>query len=157
MQNNGLIKFFAIIFTLVSVYQLSFTFVANGVAEDAKAFAKGDTKKELAYLDSIGKKEVMSLGFTNFTYNEVREKQINKGLDLEGGINVILQVSVKDILKGLANDSKNPTFNRALDRASKEQKGNQSFLDAFFDAFEAESNGTLKLASNEVFYNRNLE
>lgn len=157
MQNKGLIKFFAIIFTLVSVYQLSFTFVANGVAEDAKAFAKGDTKKELAYLDSIGKKEVMSLGFTNFTYNEVREKQINKGLDLEGGINVILQVSVKDILKGLANDSKNPTFNRALDRASKEQKGNQSFLDAFFDAFEVESNGTLKLASNEVFYNRNLE
>ena len=67
MQNKGLIKFFAIIFTLVSVYQLSFTFVANGVAEDAKAFAKGDTKKELAYLDSIGKKEVMSLGFTNFT------------------------------------------------------------------------------------------
>ena len=57
-------------------------------------------------MDSIGKLDVMNLGFTKFTYNEVREKQINKGLDLEGGINVILQVSVKDILKGLANNSK---------------------------------------------------
>ena len=157
MQNKGLIKFFAIIFTLVSVYQLSFTFVANGVAEDAKAFAKGDTKKELAYLDSIGKTDVMNLGFTKFTYNEVREKQINKGLDLEGGINVILQVSVKDILKGLANDSKNPTFNRALDRASKEQQGNQTYLDALFDAFEAASNGTTKLASPDIFANRNFD
>lgn len=157
MQNKGLIKFFAIVFTIVSIYQLSFTFVANGVSEDAKAYAKGDTKKELKYLDSIGKLDVMNLGFTKFTYNEVREKQINKGLDLEGGINVILQVSVKDILKGLANNSKNPTFNRALDRAVKEKKGNQDYLDAFFDAFEQESNGSLKLASNEVFYNRGLE
>jgi len=157
MQNKGLIKFFAIVFTIVSIYQLSFTFVANGISEDAKAYAKGDTKKELKYLDSIGKLDVMNLGFTKFTYNEVREKQINKGLDLEGGINVILQVSVKDILKGLANNSKNPTFNRALDRAVKEKKGNQDYLDAFFDAFEQESNGSLKLASNEVFYNRGLE
>lgn len=157
MQNKGLIKFFAIVFTIVSIYQLSFTFVANGISEDAKAYAKGDTKKELKYLDSIGKLDVMNLGFTKFTYNEVREKQINKGLDLEGGINVILQVSVKDILKGLANNSKNPTFNRALDRAVKEKKGNQDYLDSFFDAFEQESNGSLKLASNEVFYNRGLE
>ncbi|SEQ21552.1 protein translocase subunit SecDF [Flavobacterium urocaniciphilum] len=156
MQNKGLIKFFAIVFTLVSIYQLSFTFVANGIANDAKEFAKGDTSKENEYLKSMGEKEVMNLGFTSFTYNDVVEKQINKGLDLEGGINVILEVSVKDILKGLSNNSKNPTFNRALSRATKERKGNQDYLDAFFDAFAAESNGTVKLASPEAFYNRNL-
>ena len=99
MQNRGLIKFFAIIFALVCVYQLSFTFVANGIANDAKAFAKGDSKKELRYLDSLKKEEV----FLGKTYKEVTDNQINKGLDLEGGLNVILQISVKDILKGLAN------------------------------------------------------
>lgn len=157
MQNKGLIKFFAILFTIVCFYQLTFTFVANGISNDAKEFAKGDTKKELEYLNSKGKEEVMNLGFTSFTYNEVREKQINKGLDLEGGINVILQVSVKDILKGLSNGSRNVVFNRALDRATKERAGNQDYLEAFFDAFEKESNGSLKLASGEIFYNRNLE
>jgi SecD/SecF fusion protein len=102
MQNRGLIKFFAIIFALVCVYQLSFTFVANSIVSDAKAFAKGDTAKELRYLDSIGKEEV----YLGHTYKEVTNNQINKGLDLEGGLNVILQISVKDVLKGLANDSK---------------------------------------------------
>ena len=97
MQNKGLVKFFAILFALVSIYQLSFTFVANKVKNDAKAFAGGNPEKEIKYLDSIGKVSVFNLGFTDFTYNEVKEKQINKGLDLEGGINVILQISVKDV------------------------------------------------------------
>ncbi|MCA1967006.1 MAG: hypothetical protein LDL23_10185, partial [Flavobacterium sp.] len=96
MQNRGLIKFFAIIFALVCVYQLSFTFVANSIVSDAKAFAKGDSAKELRYLDSIGKEEV----YLGHTYKEVTNNQINKGLDLEGGLNVILQISVKDVLKG---------------------------------------------------------
>ena len=123
MQNKGLIKFFAILFAVVSIYQLSFTFVSNKIQDDAKAFAGGDSEKELAYLDSIGKVEVYPV--LGYTYNEVRDKQINKGLDLEGGINVILEISVKDILKGLANNSKNPVFNRALERATKEREGNQ--------------------------------
>ncbi|HEY6142326.1 MAG TPA: hypothetical protein VIV55_02705, partial [Flavobacterium sp.] len=89
MQNKGLIKFFAILFALVSIYQLSFTFVSNKVKSDAKSFANGNPDKELKYLDSIGKESVFNLGFTNFTFNEVKDKQINKGLDLEGGINVI--------------------------------------------------------------------
>lgn len=156
MQNKGLVKFFAIIFALVSIYQLSFTFVTHRVEKDAKAFAAGDEHKELAYLDSIGKETVYNLGFTKFTFDEVRDKQINKGLDLEGGINVILQVSVKDVLKGLSNHSKNPVFNKALDEASKNRQGNQSYLDAFFIAFDKESNGTVKLASPEIFANRNL-
>ncbi|MFM1753869.1 MAG: SecDF, partial [Bacteroidota bacterium] len=157
MQNKGLIKFFAILFALVSIYQLSFTFVANKVTSDAKAFAGGNPEKELKYLDSIGKEKVFNLGFSDFTFNEVKDKQINKGLDLEGGINVILQVSVKDILKGLSNNSKNPVFNKSLADATANQKGNQTYIDAFFEAFEANSKGTVKLASPDIFANRSLQ
>jgi SecD/SecF fusion protein len=152
MQNRGLIKFFAIIFALVCVYQLSFTFVASGIEKDAKAYAKGDSKKELAYLDSIGKVEVYPV--LGYTFNEVRQKQLNKGLDLEGGINVILQISVKDVLKGLANDSKNAAFNKALADAKINQQGNQDYIDAFF--VEA-NNANINLAAADIFGNRNLE
>ncbi|RTY92336.1 protein translocase subunit SecDF [Flavobacterium sp. GT3R68] len=156
MQNRGLIKFFAILFALVSIYQLSFTFVSQKVESDAKSFAKGDSNKELKYLDSIGKEKVFNLGFTDFTYNEVKDKKINKGLDLEGGINVQLQISVKDIVKGLANNSKNPVFNQALTEATKNRTGNQDYLDAFFDEFDKASAGSLKLASPDVFSNKIL-
>jgi SecD/SecF fusion protein len=157
MQNKGLVKFFAILFALVSIYQLSFTFVANKVKSDAKSFAGNNPDKEIKYLDSIGKEKVFSLGFTDFTFNEVKDKQINKGLDLEGGINVILQISVKDVLKGLSNNSKNPIFNKALEDAKTNQKGNQSYLDAFYEAFDNNSKGTVKLASPDIFANRNLQ
>ena len=157
MQNKGLIKFFAILFALVSIYQLSFTFVSNKVKSDAKSFANGNPDKELKYLDSIGKENVFNLGFTNFTFNEVKDKQINKGLDLEGGINVILQISVKDVLKGLSNNSKNPVFNKSLADATANQRGNQTYIDAFFEAFEANSKGTVKLASPDIFANRTLQ
>ena len=150
MQNRGLIKFFAIIFALVCIYQLSFTFVANSIVSDAKAFAKGDTAKELRYLDSIGKEKV----YLGHTYKEVTNNQINKGLDLEGGLNVILQISVKDVLKGLANDSKNPAFNKALADAKANQQGNQDYIDAFFEAANA---ANVKLAAADVFGNRNLD
>ncbi|OCB76452.1 protein translocase subunit SecDF [Flavobacterium crassostreae] len=157
MQNKGLIKFFAILFALVSIYQLSFTFVASKVKSDAKAFAGNNPDKEAKYLDSIGKETVFNLGFTDFTFNEVSDKQINKGLDLEGGINVILQISVKDILKGLSNNSKNAIFNKSLADATANQRGNQTYIDAFFEAFEANSKGTVKLASPDIFANRSLQ
>ena len=152
MQNKGLVKFFAIIFALVSIYQLSFTFVTGHYEDKAKAFANGDSEKELQYLDSIGNQTV----FLGQTFNEVRAKQINKGLDLEGGINVTLQISIKDILKGLANNSKNAVFNKALAEAETMRQGNQSYLDAFYAAFEKESKGSVKLASGDIFANRNL-
>lgn len=172
MQNKGLIKFFAILFAVVSIYQLIFTFVASNIKDDAKSYAiaelnrlksKGTAKLpeqnnlEVKYLDSLKKVEVFSLGFADYTYEEVSNRQINKGLDLEGGINVILQISVKDVLKGLANNSKNPTFNKALENTKSIQKGNESYLDAFFRSFEATSNGSVQLASPEIFANRNLE
>lgn len=151
MQNRGLVKFFAILFALVSIYQLSFTFIASNVESDAKKFAAGNPEKELKYLDSIGKENV----FLGFTYNDVKEKKINKGLDLEGGINVILQVSVKDILKGLANNTKNPAFNKSLDDASKDMQGNESYINKFFKAWKNNA-GTNRLGSPEIFANKNL-
>ncbi len=154
MQNRGLVKFFAILFALVSIYQLSFTFVASNVESKAKAYANGDSDKEYAYLDSIGKQKVF---LNTFTYNDVKAKKINKGLDLEGGMNIVLQISVKDILKSLSNDSKDAVFNKALDDASKNLKGNQTYIDAFFDAFKNASNGTTKLASPTIFFNKNLQ
>jgi SecD/SecF fusion protein len=157
MQNRGLIKFFAIIFAVVSIYQLSFTFVANKVKKEAKEFAKGKSEKEIQYLDSIGKTNVFNLGFTEFTYNEVKEKQLNKGLDLEGGLNVVLQISVKDVLKGLANHTTNPVFLKSLEDAKTNQEGNQSYLESFYVAFAANAAGTTtKLSSPDVFGNRNL-
>ncbi|WP_310557712.1 protein translocase subunit SecDF, partial [Flavobacterium sp.] len=131
--------------------------VSSKIKSDAKTFAKGNPEKELKYLDSIGKENVFNLGFTNFTFNEVKDKQINKGLDLEGGINVILQISVKDVLKGLANNSKNPVFNKSLADATANMQGNKSYIDKFFEAFEANSKGTVKLASPDIFANRTLQ
>lgn len=156
MQNRGLIKFFAILFALVSIYQLSFTFVSHKIESDAKSYANGNSEKELKYLDSIGKEKVFNLGFSDFTYNEVKDKKINKGLDLEGGINVQLQISVKDIIKGLANNSKNPVFNQALAEATKNRQGNQDYLDVFFAEFEKAADGKIKLSSPDVFANKIL-
>lgn len=152
MQNKGLVKFFAILIAIVCIYQLSFTFVSNGIKEDAKEYAEGDSAKEVEYLNMM--KDSVVYPVLDYTFDEVRDKQINKGLDLEGGINVILQISVKDIIKGLANNSTNPVLNKALDKATEERQGNQDYLDAFFIAFDEVSNGSTKLASPELFTNR---
>jgi len=153
MQNKGLVKFIAIVFALVSIYQLSFTFVTNHYESKAKEFANGDLTKESRYLDSIANEKV----YLGQTFAEVRSKQIQKGLDLEGGVNVMLQISVKDILKGLSNDSKNAVFNQAIAEAEKNREGNQTFLESFYESFDRISGGKVKLASSEIFANRNLQ
>ncbi len=162
MQNKGLITVFAILFGLVSLYQLSFTYIANKVEDDAKVFA--DSKfpadqpeerdiAELRYLDSLAKEPV----FLGIDYKTAKEKELNKGLDLKGGINVILQISVKDILRGLANNSKDAAFNQALANATELQKSSQdTYLESFFEAFEALP-GDNRLASQNIFFNKNLE
>ncbi|GGW69641.1 SecD/SecF fusion protein [Winogradskyella epiphytica] len=179
MQNKGIIKLFAILFGLVSIYQLSFTFKANQIEANAKeaAIAKiADTEEdyqtkrnqeEIRYLDSlkttkvqVGDKfepiEVYNLGVAKYTYSDVENNAMNLGLDLKGGINVILQISVRDILKGLSNNSKNPVFNKALDDAEELQKNSQdSYLQSFFKAFDA-IKGDTKLASPDIFANRTL-
>ncbi|MGB0777186.1 MAG: protein translocase subunit SecDF [Flavobacteriaceae bacterium] len=166
MQNRGLIKLFAILFGLVSLYQLSFTYFTSkveGAAEDyAYARTTADNGRELArleqqYLDSVGNEPAMDLGVASFTYNDIKDKEINLGLDLKGGINAILQVSVKDILIGLSNDSKNPTFRQALDAADLAQKSSDKpYADLFFEAFDNIGGGTAKLSDPSIFGNKSL-
>lgn len=164
MQNKGLIKLFALLFGLVSIYQLSYTFITSKIESDAETFAASKiasseedyvSKREVLearYLDSIGKNPI--LGFTS--YEDAKIKELNKGLDLKGGINVTLQISVKDILKGLAANTKNPIFNKALadaDAASK--NSDDTYLNLFFDAFE-NIKGDAKLANPDIFANKGL-
>ena len=157
MQNKGLVKLFALLFGLVSIYQLSFTFKANQIEEKAAVIANGDPVRERQYLDSLSNEKVFDIGIADFTYKEVKDKELKKGLDLQGGINVILQVSVKDILKGLANYSKDPVFNKALDDAQELQKNSQNtYLEDFFVAFDAIKGADTKLASPDIFANRTL-
>ncbi|MFB9054344.1 protein translocase subunit SecDF [Formosa undariae] len=156
MQNKGLVKLFAVLFGLVSIYQLSFTFKANSIDDAAKAYSNGDSVKEARYLDSLSTEKVFNLGVADYTYDEVKDKAMNLGLDLKGGINVILQVSVKDILKGLANHTSEPAFNKALDDASELQKNSQNtYLEDFYIAFD-KIKGDTKLASPDIFANRAL-
>ncbi|MFL1011881.1 protein translocase subunit SecDF [Flavisericum labens] len=169
MQNKGLVKLFAILFGLVSLYQLSFTFKANSIESEAEEIAinkiseseddyRGKRSQEEAnYLQSIATDTVYNIGIAKFTYNEVKQKAMNLGLDLKGGINVILQVSVKDILKGLANNTTDPVFNKALEDASELQKNSQNtYLQDFFTAFD-KIKGETKLASPDIFYTKALD
>ena len=164
MQNKGLIKLFAFLFGLVSIYQLSYTFITNNVEEKAASYAENSISStendylnrrkdlEIRYLDSIGDQSI--LGFT--TYNDAKKKELNKGLDLKGGINVTLQISVKDILKGLANNTTNPVFNKALaDADAATKNSSDTYVDLFFQAFE-KIKGDTKLASPEIFANKGL-
>ncbi len=164
MQNKGLVKVFAILFGLVSIYQLSFTYIASKVEGEAEVYAVSKISEntedyvikrdleEKKYLDSLGAEPVL-LGID---YNSAKDKELNKGLDLKGGINVILQISVRDILVGLANNSKDPAFNQALDRAVEIQtEGTDTYLEAFFQAFD-EIPGENQLASPDIFANKTL-
>src|SRR5690606_25166842 len=169
MQNKGLVKLFAILFGLVSIYQLSFTFKANQIESNAEAVAiskipdtdpdyrEKRSKDQANYLQSINKDTVFNMLIAKYTYEEVKQKAMNLGLDLKGGINVILQISVKDILKGLANNTKNPIFNKALDDASEMQKNSQNtYLEDFFIAFD-KIKGDTKLASPDIFATREMD
>jgi len=158
MQNKGLIKTFAIIFGVICLYYLSFTWVNNTIEKDAKTYANGNVVKETAYLDSVGNLPIANYGFTKYTYNEVQDRAINLGLDLKGGIDATLEVSVREILFGLSNKSKNPIFNKALVDATTAQKSSDdTYLDLFFDAFDAASNGKVKLSDPSIFGNKSLK
>jgi len=166
MQNKGLIKLFAILFGLVSLYQLSFTWIAGGVENDAKEYALANAEEndgralakfERKYLDSVANVAVFDKFGLSFSYNDIKDKEINLGLDLKGGINATLQVSVKDILIGLSNNSKNEAFIKALQEASAAQKNStEPYLELFFQAFEKISNGTSKLNAPDIFGNKSL-
>ncbi len=160
MQNKGLIKLFAILFGLVSLYQLSFTFLADKVEDDATSYATSKVSDnnarqkaafERKYLDSVANKDIVDIGVAKYTYDDVKDKEMNLGLDLKGGINAILQVSVKEVLKSLSNDSKNEAFNKALELADTRLKdSNANYLDLFFEEFEKIA-GDTKLSNPSIF------
>ncbi|MDG5493083.1 protein translocase subunit SecDF [Psychroserpens sp. SPM9] len=164
MQNKGLVKLFAVLFGLVSIYQLAFTFKNNQIDNAAKTYAESKYEDsdqindaEIRYLDSISNVEAYNIGIASFTGKEVKEKAMNLGLDLKGGLNVILQISVRDILYGLSNKSKDPAFNKALVDAEEIQKDAQEpYLESFFTAWE-NVKGDQKLASPDIFANKDLE
>lgn len=124
MQSKGFIRVLTVLLVLVCVFYMSFTFVTSSIEKDAAAYAAKvdpnvdsqkykDTYK--TYLDSIGNEKV----YLGYTYNEAREKQIGLGLDLKGGMNVTLQISVPDILRTLSKENPDPKFNEAIALADK--------------------------------------
>jgi len=164
MQGNSLIKTFAILFGIVSIYQLSFTFISSTlenkarnaaiekISEDEISFTEKRAREEVRFLDSIGDIPVLLYS----SYNDAKQKELNQGLDLKGGINVILQISIKDLLKGLAENSVNEKFIQSLEDADELQKqSGQTYLESFFEAFDSNIDET-RLTSPEIFGNRTL-
>jgi SecD/SecF fusion protein len=154
MQNKGAIRVFAIALAIVCVYQLSFTFVTRKVESDARKIAQGDTAREELYIDSIGSEVVYNILLRKYTFRECKEREINLGLDLKGGMNVTLEVSMIDMIRSLSNYNTDSTFNKAIVLALEYQKDSQEdFVTLFGRAFEEiDPNG--KLAA--IFATREL-
>ena len=163
MQNKGAIRTIAIIFALIFLYQLSFTLVTKRVEKKAEKFAEAEAtklangnesqfnllkdEKETYFLDSVSNTNVYNLLFKKFTYRDAKEREINLGLDLKGGMNVTLEVSVKDIVKALSGDSQDPTFLQAMELATKRQEESKGdFVTLFGQAYE-EVDPNARLAS----------
>ena len=163
MQNKGLVKLFALLFGLVSVFQLSFTFKSNQLENDATEYSinkvsnqendfdKKRNQEKINYLDSLSNISVYDILIADYSYDEVKDRAMNLGLALKGGINVILQISVKDILQNLSNNSKDPIFNQALSDAEETQKNSQNtYLEDFFIAFD-QIKGKATVAARDFF------
>lgn len=129
MQNKGFVKIFAALLTLVCLFYLSFSFVTRHYTNKAKEYAKGDAALEQAYLDSLSNEKVY---FGNWTLKDCREMEIGLGLDLKGGMNVILEVSVPDVIKLLADNKTDETFNQALSNAAKQAVSSQDDVITLF-------------------------
>ena len=149
MQSKGFIKLIAVLLGLACVYQLSFTFKTRGVEKKAAAYAAQfpldqQAEAEQHYLDSVQNLPVYNLGFRKFTYKECKEKELNLGLDLKGGMNVMLEVQVEDVIKALAGDSQNdPAFVEAVAEANEAMKKGTSsdYISDFVKAYSRLSNG----------------
>lgn len=122
MQNKGALRFLAIMLAIACAFQLSFTFVTKSVQNDAAAYAGDNHEMESEYLDSMKSQIVYNIGLVKYTYAECLEKEINLGLDLRGGMNVMLEIDVRDVLKALSADSHDPAFTQAMAQATKAQK-----------------------------------
>jgi SecD/SecF fusion protein len=145
MKNRGFIVFMTAIVTLLCIYYLSFTFVSNGIKDDATAYATDqagniDYSKRQNYLDSVYNVPVYNLLGAEFTYKEVQDMELNLGLDLQGGMHVTLEVSPVDIIKGLSGNNQDEALINALETARERQKTSQNtFVNLFYQAFQEEN------------------
>jgi len=133
MQNKGLVRIFTAALTLVCLFYLSFTVVTSSYSKKAREYAGGDKMREFQYLDSLAYEKV----WLGYTLKECREKEINLGLDLKGGMNVTLEVSVPDVVRSLSGYNQTENFNKALLVASERQRTNSNvqYLDLFVQAY----------------------
>ena len=132
MQNKGFVRVFAIMLALVCIFYLSFSIVTGKYNRAAAVYANGDDTKEVFYLDSLASKKV----WLNYTLKECRENEIALGLDLKGGMNVILELNVADVIRSRSGNNKDESFNKALETAYARQATSQrSFIDAFVDEY----------------------
>jgi len=141
MQGKGLVKFVTIALTIACLYSLSFTWIAQKVEKDAKAYAKGDGTKERAYLDSVANTPVFS-AIEYITYQYAKQREIPLGLDLKGGMNVTMEISLTELVRNLANNPADVNFNTALRNAeSRLKESRQDFISLFGEEFEKVSPG----------------
>ena len=156
MQNKGVIRLFAIIFALASLFELSFSYIAGQVESDIQAKYGQDAAKVQYALDSMSNEVVYDLGVTSYTYKEVKSKEMNLGLDLRGGMNVILEVSVRDVLKGLVGNAEDAQFKTAIANADAAQRNSQlGYLPLFMDALDAER-GTRPLSDPGLYGTKDM-
>ncbi|MCQ2346612.1 MAG: protein translocase subunit SecDF [Paludibacteraceae bacterium] len=132
MQNKGLVRILAVCLALVCAFYLSFSFVTSHYANKAQEYAQGDSEKEFFYLDSIATQKV----WFGYTLKECREKELNLGLDLKGGMNVTMEVSVPDILRALSGYNTTENFNKAMEMAQQKQKSSGAdFVTLFIESY----------------------
>ena len=132
MQNKGLVITLAACLALVSAFYLSFSFVTSSYDKKAAEYAQGDAAKEYQYLDSVAGEKV----WFGYTLKECREKELNLGLDLKGGMNVTMEVSVSDIIRALSGYNTTENFTQAIALANEKQKfSGADYLTLFFESF----------------------
>ncbi len=135
MQNKGVITFLAILLAAASIYQLSFTYATWRIKKQAREYAKGDLNKERNYLDSVASEQAYP--FPAYTFKECQDRELNLGLDLKGGMNVMLEVSVADLIVNLADGNRDTTFRKAIKIAKEREATSQSdFITLFYEAFK---------------------
>ena len=138
MPNKGFVQVFAVLLTLVCMFYLSFSFVTRHYNSKAAEYAGGDPVKESSYLDSLSTQKV----WLGYTLKECREMEISLGLDLKGGMNVVLELNVADVIRSLSNNNQDENFNKALDLAYENQATSQKdFIDLFAEEYKKLDNG----------------
>ena len=154
MQGKGLITIIAIVLGLICINELLPTWYVSNQDKKIEA-AKGNLKE----IEKI-KKDTLDLGFTKLYYAKAKEKEMKLGLDLKGGINVLLEINQRDLVDDLANYSTNPLLIEALDKTDAAMKNSsKAYIDVFFDEFakvNQAKGANLKLADPDIFGNTNL-